>query len=151
MEWYPHLTVATIVEKEGKFLMVEEAQNGVQVLNQPAGHMEQHESLAEAAIRETLEETGWQIKLEALLGFSQYTSPDNGVTYTRSTFIALPVQQMTTALDPDITAAHWMSYEDVLENSSRLRSPMVLSDLQRYRSGENYQLSIIKHFDDLTR
>ena len=87
MHQLPHITVATIVERAGKFLMVKENSGGRLVYNQPAGHVEVKESLLDAAIRETLEETAWRVNLEKLLGIYQYTSPENGITYIRHCFI----------------------------------------------------------------
>ena len=73
MDWQPHITVATVIEDDGRFLFVEEVKAGRLVLNQPAGHLEANESLREAALRETLEETGWDVELTALLGIYLYT------------------------------------------------------------------------------
>ena len=73
MDWQPHITVATVIEDDGRFLFVEEFKAGRMVLNQPAGHLEANESLREAALRETLEETGWEVKLTGLLGIYLYT------------------------------------------------------------------------------
>ena len=74
MSWHPHVTVATIVEDQGRFLLVEEQADGREVLNQPAGHLEPAESLLEAALRETLEETGWEVELSAVTGIYLYTA-----------------------------------------------------------------------------
>mgnify|MGYP000899023603 CR=1 FL=1 len=71
MSWEPHITVAVVVEREGRFLLVEEqSERSDMVLNQPAGHVEQGETLEQAAIREALEETGWDVALTAFLGLS---------------------------------------------------------------------------------
>ena len=78
-QWHPHKTVATVVEHNARFLMVEELINGQLVLNQPAGHLEANESLAQAALRETLEETAWEVELTGLLGLYQQTSSVNNI------------------------------------------------------------------------
>ena len=83
MEWKPHITVATVVEDNGRFLMVEELKGERAVLNQPAGHLDPNESLIDAAIRETLEETGYDVELTGVIGIYLYTAPSNGVTYQR--------------------------------------------------------------------
>src|SRR5690606_14838434 len=101
----PHITVATLVEKEGRFLMVEERSNGAIVFNQPAGHVEEGESLVEAALRETLEESGWQVRLSGFLGSYVLTIPDKGRTYYRFCFIAEAGRQVSQHLDTDIIAA----------------------------------------------
>ena len=86
-----HLTVATVVERNGEFLMVRETKDGVQVLNQPAGHVEPGEDVIAAALRETLEETGWEVKITGFLGFSNAMSVVTGITYYRLIFMAEPV------------------------------------------------------------
>lgn len=146
MNWHPHVTVATIVEKDGLFLMVEEKKQGQIVINQPAGHLEANETLFEAAIRETLEETQWRVKLSGTLGCSLYTSPANTITYLRFSFIAQPIElQKDRALDPDIERAVWMSRDQLEAAKDRLRSKMVLNDIRRYEQGERYPMALIQH------
>ena len=87
-QWMPHVTVATVVFRDGRYLLVEEIADGRRVLNQPAGHLEPNETLVEAARRETLEETGWDVAIEALLGASLFTSAQTGVSYFRTSFLA---------------------------------------------------------------
>ncbi len=90
MDWQPHITVATIIEDQGRFLLVEElkGEGGRAVLNQPAGHLDPNETLGQAAVRETLEETGWDVELTGVVGLYLYTAPSNGVTYQRVCFTA---------------------------------------------------------------
>ena len=90
--WQPDVTVATVVVDGGRLLMVEEAVGGRLVLNQPAGHLEPDESLVEAALRETLEETGWQVRLTAFVGAYQWKAPaaDYGSGRRRTLRFALP-------------------------------------------------------------
>lgn len=88
MTWAPHVTVATIVERDNRFLMVYEEADGKKVYNQPAGHLDPNETLKDAAVRETLEETGWTVSLTGVVGVNLYTAPSNGITYLRTTFIA---------------------------------------------------------------
>lgn len=143
MNWHAHVTVATVVEREGKFLMVEELSGGQRVFNQPAGHLDPGETLESAALRETLEETAWEIRLTGFLGVALYTAPGNGVTYLRNAFVAEPVLETSCALDTDILAAHWLSYEEILAESDRMRSPLVLATIDKYRRGDIYPLSAV--------
>lgn len=144
MKWYPHVTVATVVQQQDRFLLVKEKPSGVEVYNQPAGHLERGESLTQAAARETLEETGWHVELTGLLALSRYHSPANDVTYVRTSFIARPLRQSDTAQrDPDIISTHWLDFEQILSLGSRLRSPMVLADIKRYRSGISFPLELL--------
>jgi 8-oxo-dGTP pyrophosphatase MutT (NUDIX family) len=141
--WTPHATVATLVEHQGRFLMVEEISGGEAVLNQPAGHVEAGETLLEAACRETLEETGWEVKPTAVLGLYTYTSPTNGVTYHRYCFIADAITEVEGAeLDQGIIGPRWMTIEE-LRASKRLRSPMVLTCVEDYLAGKLFSLDVI--------
>ncbi|TGD75276.1 NUDIX hydrolase [Mangrovimicrobium sediminis] len=136
-DWPPHVTVATVVERDGLFLMVEERDKstGEMVFNQPAGHLDPGENLREAALRETLEETGWEVELTGVLGMALYNAR-NGTVYYRTTFLARPVRAVPGAtLDPDIHAVHWLSYEEIEANSAKLRSPLVLAAIEQYRKG----------------
>jgi ADP-ribose pyrophosphatase YjhB (NUDIX family) len=144
MHQLPHITVATIVERAGKFLMVKENSGGRLVYNQPAGHVEVKESLLDAAIRETLEETSWRVNLEKLLGIYQYTSPENGITYIRHCFIAKAIEPRTERdLDEDIAEAVWVSLEELEQRESEMRSPIVLEVIRDYLKGVSYPLSLI--------
>lgn len=144
MSWYPHVTVATVVEQQGRFLMVEEESGSGLVFNQPAGHLERGETLEQAALRETLEETRWDVSLQGVVGVGLYTSPANGVTYHRTTFFATPIQQdASRELDSGIVRAVWMSYEEILAESGRMRSQLVIDVIDRYRNGHRYPLQMI--------
>lgn len=146
-KWCPHVTVATVVHRQNRFLLVKEKPSGREVYNQPAGHLEQGESLAQAAIRETLEETGWHVELTGLLALSRYHSPANNVTYIRTSFIAQPVRQSDTArLDPDIISTHWLNFDQIVALGTQLRSPMVLADIERYRSGISFPLELLRDY-----
>lgn len=137
-----HLTVGIVCEKDGKLLMVHESEYGRDVINQPAGHIEPGETFKKAALRETLEETGYRVKLEAVLGFSAYPAP-NGVTYYRASFLAsCPDQTPSSNIDPDISHVSWMTPEEIL-NSDNQRSKLVAMDVNRYLSGVRYPLEMI--------
>lgn len=137
----PHITVATVVHHHRKFLMVRERTEGGDVYNQPAGHLEKGETLEQAAVRETLEETGWLVELVGILGVSHYHSKGNQTTYVRVTYSANPVKHNAhLALDHGIIEATWLSAQ-MLKNKP-LRSPMVLHDIDRYLTGTLYPKSL---------
>tara|TARA_R110002110_G_scaffold89303_2_gene232755 strand:- start:118410 stop:118862 length:453 start_codon:yes stop_codon:yes gene_type:complete len=144
MNWYPHTTVACIVEQNGRFLMVEEKDDGNTVFNQPAGHLDEGETLFAAALRETLEETAWEVELRAFLGTYQYLSPHNRTTYVRHCFIAAPLKEhKDRALDPEIISVHWLTAEHILSRDFAARSPIVKQVLQDYLDGQHHPLSVI--------
>lgn len=147
MTWAPHVTVATVVEHDGRFLMVYEHSEGKTVYNQPAGHLEPEESLIEAAVRETLEETRWQVEPTALLGIGLYRAPANGVTYLRHTFAARPVQEHPDSpLDPDIIEPRWLTRDELLAVKDQWRSPMVMQAVDDYLAGTRYPLELLRSY-----
>jgi ADP-ribose pyrophosphatase YjhB (NUDIX family) len=144
--WLPHVTVATVVEQQGRYLLVEERDKvtGEMVFNQPAGHLEEGETLVQAAVRETLEETAWEVEPTGVLGIALYTAPTNGVTYNRICFVARAVRHLENrSLDPDISNIHWLDYEAIVRNSARMRSPLVIASIEQYREGHCYPLDLI--------
>jgi 8-oxo-dGTP pyrophosphatase MutT (NUDIX family) len=143
-DWYAHVTVACVIERDGRFLLVEEkAPEGI-VLNQPAGHLDPGESLQEAARRETLEETGCEVELDALLGIAQYTSPANRVTYLRTTFSARLLKELPgAALDGDILGTVWLTPAEMQAESGRMRSPLVIASVDQYLAGHRWPLDFI--------
>lgn len=144
MRFLPHLTVATIVEDRGRFLMVEERQDGRAVLNQPAGHLEADESLIQAAHRETLEETGWTVEITGLIGLYLFTAR-NGTTYQRTCFAARPLEHdPQRELDDGIIAAHWMTLAQLQDTSIELRSHLVLDCIRDYLEKPHYPLDLIR-------
>lgn len=145
-EWPPHVTVASVIVRDGCYLLVEERDkhSGALVYNQPAGHLEPGESLVEAALRETLEETGWQVKITRVLGMALYTTPGNGITYYRTTFLGEPLSRIDDGPpDPDIHAVHWMDYDEIRANDARMRSPLVLAAIEQHRRGVCYPLDLL--------
>lgn len=144
MDWYAHVTVATVVEDQGRFLLIEEHQDNQLVLNQPAGHLEPNETLIQAARRETQEESGWTVAIQGIVGLGLYTSPNNGITYYRTAFYAKPLNHdPSQPLDDGIVRAVWLSVEEVRAQHQRLRSPMVLETIEQYLAGHRYPLSMI--------
>jgi len=145
MSELPHITVATVVPRDDRFLFVREHSDGALVYNQPAGHVEAGESLIAAAHRETLEETGWLVQVTALLGVYEYRSPANGISYIRHCFIANPVEQKHPGpLDGDIADTRWLRMEELLGLKDQLRSPMVWRALEDYQRGLVFPLEVIR-------
>ena len=143
-KWPPHITVACVIEKDGKFLLVEETSDGKLVYNQPAGHLDPDETLFEAAIRETLEETGWHVELTGVLGVSRYTAPHSGTIYYRTTFVAQAISHdETITLDDGIEQALWLDIDTLKAQPEKLRSPLVLKNIEQYLSGQIFPLSLI--------
>ena len=143
MIWTPHATVAVVVEKDDKYLLVEEICHGKTVFNQPAGHVDEGESILNAAIRETMEETGWEVKLDAFIGLYTYKAPSNGITYYRMCFAATAIRKITDQLDTGIISEHWLSYDEVVNLKSQLRSPLVKKCIDDFRDNIRYPLSLI--------
>lgn len=144
MQWLPHVTVATVIERDDTYLLVEEHSNGGLVFNQPAGHLDENESLQQAAVRETYEESGWIVEPKGLLGISLYHSPHNGVTYHRTTFFAEPIRHDdSVVLDDGIERIIWMTYEQMLAASERMRSSLVIRAVEQYRNGQRFPLDFI--------
>lgn len=144
MIWTPHATVATIVAHQGKFLLVEELSDGQPVFNQPAGHIEENESIFDAAIRETLEESGYLVELTGLTGIYTYLAPSNGVTYYRFCFAAKLIAHQSKDLDPDIIAAHWLSQEQISKMpAAQWRSPLVPKCMADYHQRKALPLDYI--------
>jgi 8-oxo-dGTP pyrophosphatase MutT (NUDIX family) len=145
MRFTPHVTVATLVENDGRFLFVEETAGGRAVLNQPAGHLEADESLMQAAIRETLEETGWDVELTAVTGIYLYTAPSNGVTYQRVCFAAKALQQRDNyKLDDGIIGPQWLTRDELVAQPERWRSELVLRCIDDYLTGERFPLALLR-------
>jgi ADP-ribose pyrophosphatase YjhB (NUDIX family) len=142
--WTPHLTVAAIIEDQGEFLLVEEESEGRRVLNQPAGHVEENESLHEAVVRETLEESGRHFEPTAITGIYRWRSPLNGVTYLRVAFCGTCGERLPdTTLDTDIITTHWLDLDTLKARESELRSPLILRCLRDYQAGQRYPLDLI--------
>ncbi|WP_109513697.1 NUDIX hydrolase [Pseudomonas ovata] len=145
MNWQAHVTVATVIEDQGRFLFVEELQQGQPVLNQPAGHLDPNESLQRAAVRETLEETGWDVELTGVVGIYLYTAPSNGVTYQRICFAARALRHHPDyRLDEGIIGPVWLSREQLLEQQPRWRSELVLRCVDDYLTGERFSLALLR-------
>jgi 8-oxo-dGTP pyrophosphatase MutT (NUDIX family) len=143
--WRPDATVATIVERDGRFLFVEERVRGRLVLNQPAGHLEPGESLVDAAARETLEETGWVVRPHCLVGIYQWTSPDDGAAVLRFAFGAEVVEQRTGAvLDHGIERVLWLARDELESRRAQARSPLVARGVDDWLAGRRIPLQALQ-------
>lgn len=142
------VTVAAVVERDGRFLMVEERACGRIVFNQPAGHLEPHESLIDAVVRETREETGHRFAPHHVLGIYLWQSEETGTSFLRVTFFgAVDAPVGTPQLDEGIIAAHWMTRNQLLSRSEQLRSPLVLRCIDDYRAGARFPLDCLTHLN----
>lgn len=145
--WRPHVTVATVVEVDGRFLFIEESIRGQRVLNQPAGHLEPNESLIEAAVRETAEESAWQVAVTGLIGVYQWRSPGSGRELLRFTFAAEPLHHLPDqALDQGILRALWLSRDEVALGDWNLRTPLVLRALDDFLAHPPLPASAVQRF-----
>ncbi|MCP4391890.1 MAG: NUDIX hydrolase [Gammaproteobacteria bacterium] len=142
--WKPRATVAAICERDGKFLLVRESVNGDIAYNQPAGHLDPDETLMQAVVRETLEETRYRFKPTALQGIYRFKpNPDANKTYIRFLFRGEVGERIEGPLDQGIIAAEWLSYEEVCACRNQHRSPMVLQCIDDFCNGPGYPLDVI--------
>jgi len=139
----PRVTVATVVERDGRYLLVEELIGGKPVFNQPAGHLDPNETLVEAAKRETLEETGCDVEPYALVGI--YQLDVRGRHFVRFTFAAkLITERADRDLDVGILRAVWLTRDEIAQ-TQRLRSEMVLRSIDDYLGGRRVELDLLAH------
>lgn len=149
--WRPDVTVAAVVEQNGRFLFIEERVRGRLVLNQPAGHLEVGESLVEAVCRETLEESAWEVEATHLVGIYQWTSPDDGVGFMRFAFAAQGVQQHPRPLDQGIERTVWLTASELMQHAVPMRSPLVSVCVRDYLAGERHSFEILRNLDTRLR
>ena len=146
MTWRPDLAAAAIVQRDNRFLVVEERIRGVHVINQPAGHVDDGESIVDAAVRETLEETAWQLVPRYLLGTYLWRNPANGQSILRVAIVGDVVNHdPRRRLDVPVVAAHWMTREELLAQPERLRSPLVMRCIDDYLAGHRHELSALAY------
>lgn len=148
--WQPDVTVATVVVDGGRLLLIEETVRGRLVLNQPAGHLEPDETLLEAALRETREESGWEVRLTAFIGAYQWRVPDTedgpGRHYLRFAFAAEPVRHdPDQPLDEGVQRALWMTPAELREARDRHRSPLVWQAVADFLAGQRHPLQLTRH------
>jgi len=143
MVWKPHVTVAAIIERDCRFLLVEEETPYGLQFNQPAGHFEENEDLLAAVIREVQEETAWQFEPEHLVAVQVWRRNPKAPTFLRVCFSGTcHSHDPNQALDTGIVATHWLARDEVAAQQNRLRSPLVLASIDEYLRGHRYPLII---------
>jgi 8-oxo-dGTP pyrophosphatase MutT (NUDIX family) len=144
MVWKPDITVAAVVERDGRFLLVEEQTERGLLFNQPAGHLEADESIVAAVVRETLEETAWEFIPQHLIGVYRWHPCGSDVTYVRFAFSGcLGRHHADRALDTGIVRAVWLSPEEIRAGRDRHRSPLVVRCMEDYLAGVRAPLDLL--------
>lgn len=147
-QWTPNVTVAAVVEMNGAFLLVEEETEAGLRYNQPAGHLEAGESLIDAVIRETLEESACDFTPQELLGIYQYRQPGSGITYLRFAFTgAVSAPRAGRTLDDGILRTLWMNPAEIRACRDRHRSPLLLQCVEDYLCGPRHSLQLLHHYN----
>jgi ADP-ribose pyrophosphatase YjhB (NUDIX family) len=147
MVWKPNVTVAAVLERDGKFLLVEEETDEGIRYNQPAGHLECRESLSEAAIRETLEETAYTFEPHYLVGIYNWRKEEKDLTYLRFAFGgAITGHDPARPLDDGILAARWLTLDEIRALEPRHRSPLILRCIEDFLAGKRYPLDLVTHY-----
>ena len=146
--WKPNVTVAAIIEREGRFMLVEEHTSEGLRLNNPAGHLDPGETPQEACAREALEETAHAFRPLALVGVYLSRGPraatGEDITYLRFAFSGeLGPLDAQRPLDQGIVRTLWMTPDDVRASAPRHRSPLVLRCIEDYLAGRRFPLSLI--------
>ncbi len=150
MVWKPHVTVAAVIERDGRFLLVEETTETGLAFNQPAGHLEPGEDLLSAIKREVAEETAWTFEPEALVAVQLWRKTPDFPSFVRFCFSGnVHTHDPARALDADIVALHWLTPAELAARSHQLRSPLVLKSLEAYLQGQRYPLDLLQSFLDL--
>jgi ADP-ribose pyrophosphatase YjhB (NUDIX family) len=139
--WRPSVTVAAVIERDGKFLFVEEMIDGRKVINQPAGHLDPGESLAAGCAREVLEETAHRFEPSGLVGIYRWHYAPKDVTFLRFCFRGKVLGVEDRKLDKEIIRTLWLT-PDELKASAARRSPLVLKCVEDYLAGRNYPLDV---------
>ena len=145
----PSVTVAAVIERGGRFLLVEEEDEGRIVFNQPAGHLEQHESLVEGCRREVLEESACHFRPSELVGIYRWArlGSNAGVTYVRFAFCGeLEQHEPGRKLDAGIVRAVWLDRGEIHALRERHRSPLVLRCVEDYLAGRRYPLDLLTDY-----
>lgn len=141
--WRPSVTVAAVIERDGKFLLVEELQDGRRVLNQPAGHLDPEETLIDACAREVLEETAHRFVPAALVGIYRWYYQPADVTFLRFCFSGNVLGVADSPPDKEILGIHWLSSGELKKRAQQHRSPLVQQCVDDYLAGCNFPLAVL--------
>lgn len=145
--WKPNVTVAALMERDGSFLLVEEETDDGIRFNQPAGHLDEGESLVEACSREAMEETAHAFTPTELVGIYQWPRPQGDITYLRFAFAGkVGAGETARQLDTGILRAVWMTVDEIEACQARHRSPLVLQCVRDYLAGRRFPLDVIRHY-----
>ena len=145
MSWIPHITVASVVEEDKKYLLVEEYVQDLVVLNQPAGHLEENETIVEACAREVLEETAYKVRVDYLIGIYQERERNSLDMWLRFCFkCTVENEIIDRKLDKNIIRKVWLNKDDIVNPRYNLRSNMVLKCINDYESGQRYPNEVIQ-------
>jgi 8-oxo-dGTP pyrophosphatase MutT (NUDIX family) len=140
----PAVTVAAVIERDGRFLFVEELQDGRRVLNQPAGHLDPGESLVAACAREVMEETAHRFEPQGLVGVYRWFYAPEEVTFVRFCFFGIHAEHdKNRTLDKEIVAVHWLTPEELKQRSAMHRSPLVQQCVDDYLAGRRFPLDVL--------
>ena len=148
MIWKPNVTVAAVVERDGRFLLVEEQTERGLLFNQPAGHLEADESIVAAVARETLEETAWEFSPQHLVGVYRWRPSGSDVTYLRFAFSGLlGTHHADRALDEGIVRTVWLSPDEIRNGRDRHRSPLVVRCMEDHLAGIRAPLDLLVDYN----
>src|SRR5688572_25761507 len=145
--WKPSVTVAAVIEQDGRYLLVEEETSDGLRLNNPAGHLDPGESLLDAVAREALEETAYPFRPEALVGIylARLPKPDGDVTYLRFAFSgSVGALDAARRLDHGIVRTLWLTPDEVRASVDRHRSPLVLQCVDDHLAGQRHPLEVLR-------
>lgn len=145
--WKPNVVVASVVERDGRFLVVEERdEEGRLVINQPAGHLDRGETLIAAATRETLEETAWHTEPLAIIGIYTYPRPGTDIVYMRCCYHSRALRhEPDRPLDYPVERVCWYTREELLERRPMHRSPLVMRCIEDYLAGRRFPIDLVQH------
>jgi 8-oxo-dGTP pyrophosphatase MutT (NUDIX family) len=140
--WKPSVTVAAVIERQGRFLLIQERISGRLVLNQPAGHLDPGESLADACRREAMEETAHHFEPTALVGIYRWRDPRKDFTFLRFAFRGNVGAAENRPLDKEIVAVHWLTPDEIEQRKAEHRSPLVQKCVDDFLAGNSFPLDV---------